>query len=186
MKVIEKYPLYFRGGIEIIWMPAGGNILSIQFEESTKRIYLYAAIDNENPLCPRSICLLATGQEAWKLIEGFKYVGSVQAGEPWHAFIEDRGIGESPSVWPPNYNRLFSEVSNSPRPKFTQTLTPGDKIRPKAGTKLYSQFLSKLFKDPVATTTIIAMHPDGFDTYEGPYGMQEHSDDWELIKKGNR
>ena len=66
--------------------------------------------------------------------------------------------------------------------KFTETLIPGDKIRPKEGTKTYSQFRSKIFKDPVHTTTIVAMHPDGFDTLEGPYGMQEHSDDWELVK----
>ena len=68
--------------------------------------------------------------------------------------------------------------------KFTQTLECGDTIRPTKWPQAYEESRRYYkFPEELPTMRIVAIGPEGFDLDCGPFGMLEHSDDWELVEK---
>ncbi len=102
MRTIHKYQIDFREGLGPILMPAFAKVLSVQFQESTKQLCLWAAIDDEEQAKgPRSVYVLGTGQPAPDYINAMEYIGSAQEGPMvWHVFVEPWMLGAQTKASP--------------------------------------------------------------------------------------
>ena len=90
MKTIYKYPIQIPpGGTNIIAMPEGAEILTIQIDNKNGIPMLWALVDKNAPASERVFCMFGTGHEIPiddQDVE-MKYIGTVQMSVfVWHYF----------------------------------------------------------------------------------------------------
>lgn len=91
MSKIYKYELEITDK-QILYIPKGGKILSVQFQNST--LCLWALVDLNNPNQERIIRILGTGHEAKESSLKY-YIDTVQQFDGkliWHVFEEGNTV----------------------------------------------------------------------------------------------
>lgn len=79
---IYKYPLQLTD-TQVIMMPRRAEILDVQVQKG--QIQLWAMVDVEEPLTPRTFHIIGTGNKFTK--KGRRYISTIQDGAfVWHIF----------------------------------------------------------------------------------------------------